>query len=111
MDVKQAREDRKKQEVSAFRHDFKEEMEHYPHLHSGFIENCSDGSGKSAFFLSVWFANGSYRGVLLDREGREKAFFDAGRLVDVFAYLEESLDKCTLDWQPDEKKNFGRNGS
>lgn len=111
MDVQQAREARKKSEATVDKHDFKDEKEHYPHLHSGFIELCTQNTSKSAFFLSIWFANGSYRGVLLDREGQEKAFFDSGRLVDVFAFLEEGLDKLTLDWQPDEKKNYSRNGS
>lgn len=110
MDVQQAREARKKQEVSDDRYDFAEEKEHYPLLHSGFIEVCSQDLSKSAFFLSIWFANGSYRGILLDREGHEKAFFDAGRLVDVFAFLQEGLDKLTLDWQQDKKQHTNQNG-
>lgn len=111
MDVKQAREARKKKEGNFDRHNFEEEKEHLPLLHSGFIETCSNDPTKSAFFLTIWFANGSYRGCLLDREAGEKAFVDFGELMDTFAKLQTGLDTLTLDWQPDNRSKYSRNGS
>lgn len=111
MDAKTQRELRRSSETTQDRLDFKEEKEHYPLLHSGFVEPTTADENVSAHFLSIWFANGSYRCKLLDREGQEKAFLNAGRLVDVFAKLEEGLRDLSLDWQRDEPRRNGRFGS
>ena len=69
-------------------------------LYSGFIEECTNKPGKSAFFLSVWFTNGQYKGCLLDREAGEKAFFDVGELLDVLGRIEQHLEQGTFEWLP-----------
>jgi len=111
MDVAKAREARKKQEGNLDRHDFAEEKEHLPLLHSGFVECCTHDPSKSAFFVQIWFQNGEYRGCLLDREAEEKAFCNFGELMDTFSKLQDGLDKLTLDWVPDKRKVYNRNGS
>lgn len=111
MNVQEAREARKRSEGNVDRHEFRDEKEHLPLLHSGFVECCTHDPAKSAFFLQIWFQNGEYRGCLLDREGEEKAFVTFGELMDTFAILQTHLDKFTLDWQPDKRKSYQRNGS
>ena len=111
MDAKTQRELRRNQDATQDRIDFSEEKEHYPLLHSGFIEPTSSDENVSAHFLSIWFANGSYRCKLLDREGKEKAFVNAGRLVDVFSVLEVGLRDLSLDWVEDKPQRNGRYGT
>ena len=100
MSVQDARSRRKSQEVNLDRFSFKEEKEALPNLHSGFTEECSKHTGKSAFFLSIWFNNGQYKACLLDRESEEKAFYNIGELFNILAITEEALRNDTLEWIP-----------
>ena len=100
MSVQEARRERQQQGTTIDRFEFKEEKRSIPLTHSGFIEECTNKPGKSAFFLSVWFTNGQYKGCLLDREAGEKAFFDVGELLDVLGRIEQHLEQGTFEWLP-----------
>jgi len=100
MSVQDARRDRQNQGITQDRYEFIEEKRSIPLTHSGFVEECQSKPGKSAFFLSIWFTNGGYKGCLLDREASEKAFFDIGELMDVLGKLEQHLEQGTFEWIP-----------
>jgi len=111
MSVQDARRERQSSGITQDRYEFHEEKKSIPLTHSGFIEECVSKPGKSAFFLSIWFTNGMYKGCILDRESNEKAFFDIGELMDVLGRLEQHLEQGTLEWLPATEPTRGRFGS
>ena len=100
MNVQDRRRDRQSQDSNLDKYEFNQERETIPNLHSGFIEECTKQPGKSAFFLSIWFSQGQYKGCLLDRQSEEKAFVNIGELFEVLAVLENALENDSLEWIP-----------
>lgn len=97
------RELREQQKSDAANHDlfdFTDHIERIPNLHSGFLEPCEKRPEWSAFKLTIYFQNGRYKCMLLDRQGNEKAFCDVGRLLDAFDIIEAKLADFSLEWQP-----------
>lgn len=96
-------ESRKRQSESDINHsdlDFSWEAEQCPLLHSGFLE-CLKGDGaKSVLKLSIWFTQGHYSVLLLDRERKEKCFVNVGTLSNCFQIIEDGLMNCNLEWTP-----------
>lgn len=111
MSYTEQRDARKSSEVNNTRHEFEWELEHVPLLHSGFMEPTPNRPEYGILFLSIWFANGSYRIRLQDRGNDEKAFLDCGTLDGVFQLLEQHLIAGTLDWTPDRASRNGRSGT
>jgi len=102
------RKERQESEANTSRFDFSREERETPLLHSGFLESCQGDENKSVLFISIWFANGSYRCRIQDRQADEKAFFELGTLHDCFQKLEAVLNNGTLDWTPDRAARNGR---
>lgn len=111
MSYAEQRKQRQESEVNVGRHDFGWEEEHLPTLHSGFLEPCAGNADRSTLFLSLWFANGSYRFRLQDRSSDEKCFGDTGTLAEAFTVIERMLNDGTLDWSPDKRARSNGYGS
>ena len=94
-------------EATTDRHDFSWEQEHIPLLHSGFLQCLGGDHSKSVLRLTFYYSNGSYHGLLMDRQAREKAFIDVGTLCEGLAAVEEGMKMNTLDWRQD---NWDQNG-
>lgn len=92
---------------SHYRHDFGWEEQQLPVLHSGFTEPVSKHPEKSRLFVSLFFANGSYRARIQDRETDEKAFLDVGTLREFLDKVESALANDALDWTPDRQSRNG----
>lgn len=102
------RKERAESETNTSRFDFSWEERETPLLHSGFTEPCSGDETKSVLFISIWFANGSYRCRIQDRQADEKAFFELGTLQSCFTTIEAHLNKGSLDWTPDRAARNGK---
>lgn len=102
---------RKKQveaSVNGDRWDFERETTDLPLLHSGLVERTTKDSNKGVLALHFYFANGSYRCRIQDRENSEQAFLDLGQLVGSFEKINEALGGDLLDWQPMKPQNGDR---
>lgn len=110
MSYAEQRERRQKEDANVSKHDFGWEEEQLPMLHSGFLERCKGDDSKSAFFLSIFFANGEYRCRLQDRQADEKAFIRVTSLRGLFEQLEAALSADDVEWTPDKYQRNGRNG-
>lgn len=107
MSYAEKRKEREEGSVNLSRHAFDWEQERTPLLHDGFQEACTGNPSKGVLFVSFWFANGSYRCRIQDRQADEKAFLDVGTLDGVWERLEKALAADELDWSPD---HVSRNG-
>lgn len=110
MSYAEKRQKRKDSDVNLSRHDFDWEQERTPLLHDGFQEVCAGDSGRGVLFVSFWFANGSYRCRIQDRQSDEKAFLDVGTLEGSWERVEHALANDALDWTPDVKARNGYAG-
>lgn len=111
MSYSQLRESRQKDDANCDRFDFSWELESIPLLHSGMTETCRNNPAKSVLGLSIFFANGSYRVRIEDRQEDEKAFLELGNLREAWITIEAAIQENRLDWTPDSRRRNGTFGT